>query len=291
MATPTANEKKSKKKDPLMAKTIVAAVAQMCARQDLDENLATAEGLVRQAAKLGAQLVVLPENFTFIGGLKRKLEIAEDLDASSPGPVMKRMISLTRDLRIHLVLGGIPMTCELPDKFVNTAVVLGPDGSRLATYQKIHLFDINIDGGPQFQESDYVKPGTDPVVAPDVLGVPLGLSICYDLRFPELYRTLTERGARIICTPAAFTLHTGKDHWFPLIRARAIENQVFILAAAQHGPHNPERSSYGKACIVDPWGAVLAQVPDQDGVAVAVLDLEHQQQVRAQLPALEHRRL
>ncbi len=274
-----------------MAETIVAAVAQMCARQDLDENLATAERLVRRAAKLGAQIVVLPENFTFIGGLKRKLEIAEPLDDAAPGPVVRQMTGLARELGIHLVLGGIPITCELPGKFVNTAVLLGPDGSRLASYQKIHLFDINIQGGPRFKESDYVKPGEDPVVAPDVLGVPLGLSICYDLRFPELYRMLAQRGARIICTPAAFTLHTGKDHWFPLLRARAIENQVFILAAAQHGAHNPERSSYGKACIVDPWGAVLAQVPDHDGVAVAVLDLEYQQQVRAQLPALEHRRL
>jgi predicted amidohydrolase len=272
-----------------MAKKIVAAVAQVCARQELDHNLAVAEELVGRAAHQGAQIVVLPENFTFIGGLKRKLGIAES--PGEPGPVLSRMTALAKMHGIHLVLGGIPVRCDDPDKFFNTSMLIDPGGQITATYRKIHLFDISIPGGPQFSESDYVLPGAEIVTAEGVLGATLGFSICYDLRFPELYRELARRGATVICVPAAFTLHTGKDHWFPLLRARAIENQVYVLAAAQHGRHTPERTSYGKACIVDPWGAVLAQVPDRDGVALATLDLEYLQGVRAQLPCLDHRRL
>ncbi|MCK5797764.1 MAG: carbon-nitrogen hydrolase family protein, partial [Deltaproteobacteria bacterium] len=163
-------------------------------------------------------------------------------------------------------------------------------GDIVETYDKIHLFDVSIPNGPSFQESARVEPG-DRVVTAEVSGLHLGLSICYDLRFPELYRKLASQGAEILLVPAAFLLHTGKDHWLPLLRARAIENQTYVLAANQIGAHTPRRSSYGKSCIIDPWGAVIAQVSDGPGVAVAELDLAYLREVRQQLPALDHRRL
>jgi predicted amidohydrolase len=272
--------------------SLIAGVVQLCAHQHPAENLDKSEALVTEAQRRGARLVVLPENFPYIGKLSEKVRLAEPLHATAPGPILGRMIGLARSLGIHLLLGGIPVReeGERPDRFHNTAVLLGPDGEILASYRKIHLFDINIPDGPTFTESEFVLPGEE-VVTTGVLGVTLGFSICYDLRFPELYRELARKGAQVVAVPAAFTLHTGKDHWFPLLRARAIENQVYVLAAAQHGRHNEQRTSYGKACIVDPWGAVLAQVPDRDGVAVAELDLEYLDAVRRNLPCLEHRRL
>jgi len=272
--------------------SLLAGVVQLCAHHHPEENLEKSEVLVTEAQRRGAQLVVLPENFPYIGKLSEKVRLAEPLRTAGPGPILARMVKLARSLGIHLLLGGIPIRDEgdRPDRFFNTAVLLGPDGEILASYRKIHLFDINIPDGPTFTESEFVLPGEE-VVTAEALGVTLGFSICYDLRFPELYRELARRGAQVVAVPAAFTLHTGKDHWFPLLRARAIENQVYVLAAAQHGRHNEQRTSYGKACIVDPWGAVLAQVPDRDGVAVAELDLEYLQAVRRNLPCLDHRRL
>ena len=233
---------------------------------------------------------VLSENFPYIGTLRKKVDLAEPLSDEAPGPILKRMKKLARREGIHLLLGGIPIQCERPDRFFNTAVLLDPEGCVVSSYRKIHLFDINIPGGAVFTESEYVLPG-DQVVTTEVLGTVLGFSICYDLRFPELYRELAGRGAHIVGVPAAFTLHTGKDHWFPLLRARAIENQVYVLAAAQHGHHTDVRTSFGKACIVDPWGAVVAQAPEGDSVAVAELDLGYLEKVRRELPCLGHRRL
>jgi predicted amidohydrolase len=273
-----------------MSRTQKVGVVQLCARQQVDENLDKSERLVEQAHRQGAQLVVLPENFPYIGRLAHKVTLAEPLSEESPGPILGRVIALARRLEIHLLAGGIPIKSEREDRFYNTSVLLGPTGSILASYRKIHLFDINIPGGAVFTESDHVLPG-DKVVTAEALGTIIGFSICYDLRFPELYRELARLGATIVTVPAAFTLHTGKDHWFPLLRARAIENQTFVLAAAQHGRHNEQRVSYGKACIVDPWGAVLAQAPDVDGVAVAELDLGYLERVRRELPCLGHRRL
>jgi predicted amidohydrolase len=273
-----------------MPKKITAAVVQLCAGQDIDANLSRSEALVGEARARGAQLAVLPENFPYIGTLRKKVELAEPLSDEEPGPILQRMKELARREGVHLLLGGIPIRCDRPDRFYNTAVLLDPDGDMVGSYRKIHLFDINIPGGAVFTESEYVLPG-DQVVTAELLGTVLGFSICYDLRFPELYRELAEGGARVVGVPAAFTLHTGKDHWFPLLRARAIENQVYVLAAAQHGHHTDQRTSFGKACIVDPWGAVVAQAAEGDGVALAELDLAYLEKVRRELPCLEHRRL
>jgi deaminated glutathione amidase len=266
---------------------LCAAVIQMCSRQDVEQNLSVARALVEQAAARGAQLAVLPENFAYIRKLEHKVQIAESL--SEPGPILRAMQEAARATGLHLLLGGMPIRAERTDRFHNTAVLLDPRGHILASYRKIHLFDINLPG-VVFNESSLVMPGEEPVVT-DLLGARLGFSICYDLRFPELYRELSRRGATVLAVPAAFTLHTGQDHWLPLLRARAIENQCYVLAAGQHGAHTESRTSYGKSCIIDPWGAVIAQVSDGDGVAAAMLDLEYLAKVRRELPALTHRRL
>ena len=273
-----------------MPRNITAAVAQICAGQDVQDNLQRAHELVTRAAQLGAQLVVLPENFAYIRALKDKVALAEPLDEEDPGPIMVAMMEAAREHGVHLLLGGTPVLSPEAGRFYNTAILLDPEGHAVATYRKIHLFDVRIPHGAMFTESEYVMAGDEPVVAP-LLGNTLGLSICYDLRFPELYRRLVELGANILAVPAAFTLHTGKDHWLPLLRARAIENQCYVLAAGQHGRHTRERTSFGKSCIVDPWGAIIAQVPDQDGVAVAELDMEYLARVRSELPCLGHRRV
>ncbi len=273
-----------------MPRNITAAVAQICAKQDVEDNLERAGALVARAADRGAEVVVLPENFAYIRALKDKIALAEDISEQSPGPILGAMMEAARRYGVHVLLGGTPVRSGETGRFHNTAVLLDPSGSVVATYRKIHLFDVRIPDGAMFTESEYVVPGADPVVAP-LLDNTLGLSICYDLRFPELYRRLVELGANILAVPAAFTLHTGKDHWLPLLRARAIENQCYVLAAGQHGHHTQERTSFGKSCIVDPWGAVVAQVPDQDGVAVAELDMEYLEKVRRELPCLGHRRI
>ncbi|MBK8480298.1 MAG: carbon-nitrogen hydrolase family protein [Proteobacteria bacterium] len=268
------------------------AVVQLCSGRDVDQNLQTVERLVAEAAARGAALVALPENFAFLGPSGELAAIAEALGAgSTPGPLMSALSALARRHRLHLLLGGLPTPSgEDAARVHNSAVLLDPTGVVAAVYHKLHLFDVAIAGGPNLRESAHVAPGREVVTAP-LGGTRIGLSICYDLRFPELYRALTEQGAEVLCIPAAFTEHTGKDHWLPLLRARAIENQAFVLAPAQFGHHGGERVSYGKSCIVDPWGAVIAQVSDGAGIAVSELDLSYLRRVRRQLPCLEHRRL
>ena len=217
-----------------------------------------------------------------------RLSIAERLDGG--GPILTAMADLARATRVHLLLGGFPERSEEPRLIHNTSVVLDPDGQVVATYRKIHLFDVDLPGGARFRESDAVKPGVEPVIAALPFGA-VGLSVCYDLRFPELYRALAARGARILAVPAAFTAETGKDHWHVLLRARAIENQAFVLAPAQFGTHGGKRASYGHALVIDPWGVVLAESGNHEGVAVADLDLAYQDEVRRTLPCLRHRRL
>jgi deaminated glutathione amidase len=244
------------------------------------------EVLVREAARRGASLVALPENFAFMGPEKAKLAHAEPLH----GPTLSRLSTLAAELSIHLVAGGFAERSSVPDKVHNTALLFGPDGRTLAVYRKIHLFDVDLPGGQRFRESAAVEPGREVVVAETALGR-IGLSICYDLRFPELYRALAARGADVMLVPAAFTLYTGKDHWHALLRARAIENQCFVLAPGQFGQHDEKRSTYGKSVLIDPWGAVLAQAPDREAIALGEIDLDALARVRAELPALTHRRL
>ena len=273
-----------------MGKSLIAAVVQMTSGQDVGDNVRRAVRLVERAAERGAKLAVLPENFGYIKSLKDKLALVEPLDAENPGPIVAPVQQAARRLGIHVLIGGTPIIGPDPGRFYNTSILIDPEGRFAATYRKIHLFDIDIPQGAQFTESEWVAPGEELVVH-ELLGLRLGLSICYDLRFPELYRELVGRGATAFAVPAAFTLHTGKDHWFPLLRARAIENVSFVLASAQGGWHTPTRATYGKSCIIDPWGAVLAQAPDGEGIAVAELDLEAQERMRREMPCLEHRRV
>jgi predicted amidohydrolase len=264
----------------------LAAAVQLTSTDDVGRNLDRTEALVREAAGRGAALIVLPENFAFLGAEGEKAKVAEPLD----GPSLTRLASLARELGVHLCAGGFHERAPVPGKVHNTAVLFGPAGERLAVYRKIHLFDVDLPGGQRFRESDHVVPGVEPVVAETAL-CRIGLSICYDLRFPELYRALSAQGAEVILVPSAFTLYTGKDHWHPLLRARAIENQCYLLAAAQFGQHGEKRWTYGKSLLADPWGGVVAQAADGEGLAVGEVDLELVARVRRDLPALAHRRL
>jgi predicted amidohydrolase len=264
----------------------VAAVVQMTSTTDVDRNLATAEALVERAAGRGATFVGLPENFGFLRSEGQPVPAPQPLD----GPWVQRMAALARRLRLTLLLGSIPEHVEGDTLIRNTSVLLGPDGSTLAAYRKIHLFDIDLPGMEHLKESKAVRPGEEIVVAETAFGT-VGLSICYDLRFPELYRELARRGARTLCVPAAFTERTGRAHWELLLRARAVENLAWVLAPAQAGDHGAGRASYGHAMIVDPWGQVAAEVEDGEGIAVTELDFGHQERLRRQLPALSHTRL
>ena len=269
-----------------MSRRVVVAAAQMTSTADVERNLAIAESLVAQAAVRGAALVGLPENFAFLRSEGEPVPQPQPLD----GPWVQRMAALARELRITLLLGSLPEAIPDAPRVYNTGVLLGPDGKTLARYRKMHLFDVDIPGMQSLKESKAVAPGTELVVAETACGR-LGLSICYDLRFPELYRELVKRGAQLLAVPSAFTDRTGKDHWEPLLRARAIENLAYVFAPAQVGQHARGRFSYGHAMILDPWGSVLAQVPEGEGVALAEIDLERLERLRRELPALQHRRL
>jgi predicted amidohydrolase len=269
-----------------MPAPVLAAAVQMTSTADVEKNLDTAERLVAAAAARGAQLVGLPENFAFLRSEGEPVPAAQALD----GPWVRRMADLARAHRITLLLGSLPEKIEGDTRVFNTSVLLGPDGATLATYRKMHLFDIDLPGLEHLKESRAVRPG-ESVVAADTPAGRLGLSICYDVRFPELYRRLAREGARVLAIPSAFTDRTGKDHWEVLLRARAIENLAFVFAPAQAGHHGKGRVSHGHAMIVDPWGAVLAQVPEGEGIAVAELDFARQDRLRRELPALGHARL
>jgi deaminated glutathione amidase len=262
----------------------LAAVVQLTSGPDVADNLSRAAGHIAEAARRGASLAVLPENFAFMGEHERdKFAVAESL--ADNGPILSAMREAARRHAIALVLGGFPEKSSETHVY-NTAVYLDAAGELIASYRKIHLFDVEIPDGATYRESASVMPGSEPVLVGDV-----GLSVCYDVRFPELYRELARRGARILTVPAAFTLHTGRDHWHVLLRARAVENLCYVLAAAQYGRHNAKRVTYGHSMIVDPWGVVLAEVGDHEGVAVAEIDYAHQDRLRRELPSLNHRRL
>jgi predicted amidohydrolase len=262
------------------------AVVQMTSTDDLRLNLESARELVGEAAAQGAALVALPENFAFLRREGEPIPCAQPLD----GEIVGTLRDLARRHRLWLVGGTFPEAIPGDLRVHNTCVLLAPDGAIAAVYRKIHLFDVDLrgQGGAEYRESARVAPGREVVVAKTDLGE-IGLSVCYDLRFPELYRALAERGARYIAVPSAFTPHTGKDHWEVLLRARAIENQAFVLAPAQFGQHSPERASYGRSLVVDPWGNVLARAPDRPCVSVADCAPEDLERVRRSVPALRHR--
>lgn len=260
-----------------------AAAVQLTATDDSGRSLATAERLIREAAGRGATLVVLPEKWPALGSREILQAAAEPLD----GPLGRWTGALARELRIDLVAGSVSERRPGTDRLFNTSVHYGPDGAPRAAYRKVHLFDVDVDG-TRYRESDAEDAGDELVLTHAADGTGVGLSICYDLRFAELYRRLTAAGARILSVPAAFTLATTRDHWELLVRARAVENQAFVIAANQIGEHPGGSRSGGRSMIVDPWGLVLAQVPDGEGICVADLDLERQDAVRRTLPALTH---
>jgi predicted amidohydrolase len=261
----------------------VAAI-QLTSTPDKARNVAAAGSLVGAAADAGAELVVLPELFNCWGSARELRDAAESLD----GPTLTTARSWARDRALWLVAGSITERIEGADLHANTSCLITPDGEIAATYRKIHLFDVNVEGFA-YQESATVVPG-DSIVVADAGPLRIGMSICYDLRFPEEFRIQALRGANVVTLPSAFTAPTGKDHWEPLLRARAIENQVFVIAPDQRGASTPKLQWHGRSMIVDPWGVVLAQAPDTECFVTADLDLDAQQDVRTRIPSLANRR-
>jgi predicted amidohydrolase len=265
----------------------VAAV-QMTSQEDLAKNLDDCRVLVERGAAAGARLIVLPENFAYFGPDDGRRAVAERF--GSGATIEREVAGWARSANAFVVAGGMPEQSEEPERPYNTAAVFSPDGRVIATYRKIHLFDVDLADGTKLRESGKTKSGSDAIVF-DVDDFTIGLSICYDIRFPELYRRLADLGAEILLVPAAFTVHTGKDHWAVLLRARAIEAQCWVVAAAQWGRHPGNRTTYGHSMVVDPWGTVVAEASDRSGVVVADVDKEYLRRVRAQLPSLRHRKL
>ena len=257
---------------------------QLNATADREANLANADRLVREAASRGARLVVLPEKWPLLGSGEQLRDGAEPLD----GPAISWARACARELALELVAGSFTERAT-DGRIHNTSLHISPDGDIRALYRKIHMFDVTIDG-VEYRESEHEDPGDEIVLSQTDTGIELGLTICYDLRFPELYRILALRGARVLVVPAAFTLATTRDHWETLLRARAIENQAFVIAANQIGENEPGRRSGGRSMIVDPWGVVLAQASDDVGVIVADLDLARLAAIRSSLPSLANRR-
>ena len=260
----------------------VAAI-QMTSTADVKRNVSRSLRFVREAADGGADLVALPENFACLRKEGSRVTFREGLD----GELVDTFRREARELRIHLLLGSIPERIPRSPRIHNTSIMIGPSGKLLAVYRKMHLFDINIRGGAVLRESRTVAPGDRPVIVSTPLGH-LGLSICYDLRFPELYRHLALGGAEVLFVPSAFTAYTGPHHWLPLLRARAIENQCWVVAPAQVGRHGAGRHSHGETAIIDPWGAVIERREDGEGIVPAEIDLEALRRVRTGLPCLTH---
>jgi predicted amidohydrolase len=262
-----------------------AAAVQLQSTDDKDRNLADADRLTRAAAADGAELVVLPERLDIRGTASDYAAGAESLD----GRAVTWARDTARELGIDIVAGSVAERREGHERVANTSVHAGPDGELKAVYRKIHMFDVEV-GGVEYRESEHSEPADEIVVSETAQGLGLGLTICYDLRFPELYRILALRGARIVTIPAAFTRVTGEAHWEVLVRARAIENQVFVIAPGQGRMPGPERDSYGNSMIVDPWGEVLARAGGEGACFVAAdLDLGRQEEIREKLPSLANR--
>jgi deaminated glutathione amidase len=266
-----------------MADRLRVACVQISSSPSKAENLERMEPLVGRAAATGADLVLLPEKWNGLGSHEILLDVAESLDG---GETVDAMSGWARTHGITLVGGSIAERREGREKLSNTCVVFDPDGEIEAVYRKIHMFDVEV-GGVVYRESASEEPGDGPVSC-EVEGWRLGLTVCYDLRFPELYRILAVEGAELVTVPAAFTLFTGKDHWELLLRARAVENQCYVVAANQWGVVEG-KASYGRSSIVDPWGVVLAQAPDGDGVISAELERAHMERIRRSVPSLANR--
>ena len=267
-----------------MPDRIRVACVQLTSRDDKASNLEAAERLVARAASTGADVVVLPEKWNAIGGVDVLHAAAEPVDG---GESVEAMAGWARTHGITLVGGSITERRAGREKLSNTCLVFDPDGAVVAVYRKIHLFDVEV-GGHVYRESEAEEPGEEPVVA-RLEDWPIGLSVCYDVRFPELYRILALDGAELVTVPAHFTTPTGKDHWHVLLRARAIENQLYVAAAAQVGETLPGKPSYGRSLIADPWGIVLAQAPDEPTVISAEIDRSRLRDVRDKLPSLKNR--
>lgn len=268
-----------------------AAAVQLTSTTDIDHNIERADRLTRAAAADGARLVVLPEKWSLLGRGEDLRAAAETLD----GDAIAWARAIARELEIDLVAGSVCERVASGERLHNTSLHIGCDGEVRASYRKMHMFDVVVDGAT-YRESDYEQAGDEAVTSDTAGGLCLGLSVCYDVRFPELYRMLAVRGARVLTVPAAFTVPTTRDHWEILLRARAIENQAFVIAANQIGEHAPAGAgvpalrSGGRSMIVDPWGIVLASCADREGHIVADLDLQAQERVRSELPALVNRR-
>ncbi|MFH7026955.1 MAG: carbon-nitrogen hydrolase family protein [Heteroscytonema crispum UTEX LB 1556] len=267
-------------------KSYLAAAIQMTSVPDLERNLAQAEEFIELAVRQGAELVSLPENFSFMGEEKDKLAQADAI-AQKTETFLKKM---AQRFQVTILGGGFPVPVDTTGKVYNTALLLDPNGEELTRYHKVHLFDVNVPDGNTYRESNTVMAGTQlpSVYFSEKLGN-LGLSVCYDVRFPELYRHLSDKGADILFVPAAFTAFTGKDHWQVLLQARAIENTCYVIAPAQTGTNYARRQTHGHAMIIDPWGMILADAGEQPGVAIAEINFSRLEQVRRQMPSLQHR--
>lgn len=266
-----------------MKKLSIAAI-QMCSRQNRTENLHTAQYLMEQAVQKGARIIALPENFSFVGNDQEKTAVAEDLES---GPSISFLKSFASKNSVAIIGGSVPLRVPEKSTITNTCLVFNPAGEIAGRYEKLHLFDFQLDEKILYNESRYIEPGNH-IQTIELFGIRMGLSICYDLRFPELYRTMVLRGVKVLFVPSAFTLQTGRDHWETLLRARAIENLCYVVAPAQYGQHNAERISYGRTMIIDPWGRILAQSQDKEDAIFCEIDMEYLERMRERLPCIEH---
>jgi len=264
------------------------AVCQTNTSDDIIRNLESTSVLAREAASSGALAMFLPECFALMQTSRRQLR--ESAETPGKGVIQDHMAALARETGMMLFAGSLPVRSDDPGRVFNTSMVFGPDGNCAARYDKIHLFDVCLESGEQFLESAYTMPGEQPAVVDSALGR-IGLSVCYDLRFPELYRQLVSLGAEILLVPSAFSPTTGPAHWEPLLRARAIENFCWVIAAAQTGRHPSGRSTWGHSMVVDPWGRVVAEKKQGPGLFLAEIDHTETIRARRQLPSLDHRRL
>jgi predicted amidohydrolase len=266
-------------------KSYLAAAIQMTSLPDLEKNLVEAEELIELSVRQGAEFISLPENFSFLGTEDEKIAQAEAIALQSE----KFLKTMAQRFQVTLLGGGFPVPVNR-EKVYNTALLVDPNGTELARYQKVHLFDVNVPDGNTYQESSTVMAGTElPTLYHSPVFGGLGLSVCYDVRFPELYRHLSYKGADVLFVPAAFTAYTGKDHWQVLLQARAIENTCYVIAPAQTGRHYAMRQTHGHAMIIDPWGIILADAGEKPGVAIAEISPVRLEQVRRQMPCLQHR--